>query len=95
MHLSKEEIRKHVRLYVGVFVALAFLTVLTVSVSYFRLPLLLAVFFALAIAVAKGSLVAGFFMHLAFERRIIFDILFFTMLFFLVLLIGPSIAHLF
>jgi cytochrome c oxidase subunit 4 len=93
--LSKEEIRHHVRNYIAVFVALGVLTVLTVYVSYLRLPLLAALVTALLVASVKGSLVAGFFMHLTGEKRIIFAVLLVTVLFFLVLLILPGIAHLF
>lgn len=91
-HGSPEEIRRHVKVYIAVFAALAFLTVVTVAVSYMKLPLLPAVAVALLIASIKGSLVAAFFMHLISERQIIFSILVLTFVFFLFLLILPSIA---
>lgn len=93
--LSRQEIRHHVRNYVIVFAALALLTILTVYVSYLRLPLLAALVTALLVASVKGSLVGAFFMHLAGEKRIIFVLLLFTILFFIVLLVLPGIAHLF
>ena len=88
-HLSDEAIRHHIKIYIRVFVALLICTVLTVAVSYFHLPILYAVLVALAIAIFKGSLVAGFFMHLVFEKKIIWVILVAAFLFFLVLLLTP------
>lgn len=66
---SIEEINKHVRKYLSVFAALLFLTIITVGVSYFRLPIAQAVILALFIAAIKGTLVAGFFMHLFDEFK--------------------------
>ena len=55
-------------MYVGVFAALIFLTVLTYAVSFANLgPMSLLV--AMAVATVKASLVIAFFMHLAFEDR--------------------------
>lgn len=90
--LSQEEIKKHVRIYIAVFAALAFLTVVTVAVSYLRLPFLKAVIVALVIATLKASLVAAFFMHLISEKTIIFSILTLTFLFFIALLLLPTLA---
>ena len=92
-HLSSEEVKHHVKIYVRVFAALAVLTVLTVAVSYFHLPILWAVIIALLIAAFKGSLVVAFFMHLSGEKRIIFVMLLFAVLFFPAVLILPSISH--
>lgn len=89
--LSHEEVRHHVKVYVRVFVALAFLTVVTVAVSYVHMPLAAAVGVALLIAAIKASLVASFFMHLASERKIILAILALTMFFFLFLLLYPTL----
>ncbi len=91
--LSKEEVQRHVRTYISVFVALAFLTVVTVTVSYLHLSLVPAVLVALAIALIKGSLVACFFMHLISEKTVIISVLAFTVLFFLVLLLLPTLSH--
>ena len=91
MEKSHEEIRRHVRIYGGVFIALAVLTIVTVTISSWRLALIPAVAAALTIASIKGSLVAGFFMHLSSEKKIIFAILGLTAIFFLVLLIIPSL----
>ena len=60
-----ESIRKQTRTYIGVFVTLMVMTILTVAVSYFHMPVGLAILVALVIASFKGSLVAAFFMHLS------------------------------
>ncbi len=91
--LSKEELQKHVRIYISVFVALAFLTLVTVTISYLHLALLPAVLVALFIAIVKGSLVACFFMHLISEKTVIFSVLAFTAIFFLALLLLPTLSH--
>ncbi len=90
MMMEHAEVKQHVKVYLCVFVALAFLTVVTVTVSYLDLPWTQAVLVALAIAVVKGSLVAGFFMHLISEKQVIFWVLAFTFIFFLALLLLPS-----
>jgi cytochrome c oxidase subunit 4 len=88
-----ESIRKQTRTYIGVFVALMVLTVLTVAVSYFHMPVVLAVIVALIIASFKGSLVAAVFMHLSHERKPIYWILILTVVFFLVLMAIPLLWH--
>src|SRR5688572_15873525 len=84
-----EDVRKHVKIYITVFAALAALTVVTVGVSYLRLPTLPAVVLALVIASVKGFLVAGYFMHLISERKMIYATLILTGVFFLVLMTLP------
>ena len=88
-----ESIRKQTRAYVGVFVALMVLTILTVAVSYFHMPVALAIIVALVIASFKGSLVAAVFMHLSHERKAIYWVLLLTVLFFIVLMAIPSLWH--
>ena len=91
--MEKTSVQRQVKVYIRVFLALAILTVLTVGVSYMRLPIALAVVVALSIAAVKSSLVAAFFMHLAAEKRIIAAILSLAFCFFLVLLLWPSWHH--
>ena len=91
-HLSHEEIRHHVKIYISVFLALAFLTIVTVAISTFHLPVLPAICIALLIASIKGSLVAAFFMHLSTEKKIILSILVLAAVFFLALLILPALT---
>lgn len=66
-----EDVKKHVRVYISVFAALAVLTVVTVGVGYLELPIVPALIVALAIATVKGALVAGYFMHLVSEEKVI------------------------
>jgi cytochrome c oxidase subunit 4 len=86
---SVEEIKKETRTYILVFVALAALTVVTVAVSYFELSMGVAVLVALLVATVKGSLVAGFFMHLISERKLIYYVLLLTVVFFIALIFLP------
>ncbi len=64
-------VREHLRVYVMVFVALAVLTVVTVAISYIQLPTALAITVALVVATVKAGLVAGYFMHLLSEEKVI------------------------
>jgi cytochrome c oxidase subunit 4 len=72
-----------------VFVGLAVLTVVTVSISYLHLPIVEAVLLAMAVAIVKGSLVAGFFMHLISERAVIYWVLLLCVVLFGALMAGP------
>ncbi|HLX70051.1 MAG TPA: cytochrome C oxidase subunit IV family protein [Verrucomicrobiae bacterium] len=78
-----DHIAHHVRRYLYVFAALICGTILTVWASYIPFPsreINIAV--ALIIASCKAFLVAGFFMHLISERKMIYGILGFTAFFF-------------
>ncbi len=66
-----EDIREHVRVYVMVFVSLAVLTVVTVGISYIGMRTALAICVAMVVATVKAGLVAGYFMHLVTEQRVI------------------------
>jgi len=93
MAAGAEQIRKHVRLYWCIFGALAVLTVVTVAANNLQVGVVVGVFIALAIATLKGSLVAGFFMHLAFDRnRSLFALLILCAIFFAVLLLIPVLT---
>ena len=81
-----KDVHGHVRTYIKVFVALAVGTVVTVLASNLHLGIILGILVALTIATAKGSLVAGFFMHLVAERRAIYWILALTATFAVVML---------
>ena len=83
------DIDRHVRVYITVFVALMVLTVITVAVSYLHLPLRIAVTVALLVATVKGALVAGYFMHLISEKKLIYAVLVLTVVFFVALLTLP------
>lgn len=89
-HHSPEQIKKEIRVYLYVFGALAVLTALTVYACYgLKMPPHIAIGIALAIACTKGFLVAGFFMHLLSEKKLIYSVLALTVFFFAVLLWGP------
>ncbi len=68
-------VREHLRVYVMVFVALGVLTVVTVAISYLHLPTALAISVAMVVATVKASLVAGYFMHLLSEEKVILYLL--------------------
>ncbi len=76
------DIKKHLKVYIGVFVALLVGTIITVVVSRFDLGHAGNISLALIIAVLKAFLVAGFFMHLVSEKKPIYTILVFTAFFF-------------
>ena len=87
-----EDVKKHVRIYVTVFVALMFLTLVTVAVSYLHLSVAVAITVALIIATIKASLVASYFMHLISEKKVIYATLILTGIFFIALMFLP-ISH--
>jgi len=86
------DIDKHVRIYITVFVALMILTIVTVAVSRFHLPVPLAVTVALIVAIIKGSLVACYFMHLISEKKLIYAVLALTVAFFIALMVLPVLT---
>ena len=86
------DIDKHVRIYITVFAALMVLTVVTVAISRFHLPVHQAVTIALIVATIKGSLVACYFMHLISEKKLIIAVLALTAVFFVALLTLPVVT---
>ena len=79
---NSHDFNQVVRRYLYVFYALIFGTGITVLASY--IPFghrALNIGVALLIACAKAFLVAGFFMHLLSERKMIYGILIFTVIF--------------
>ncbi len=86
------DIDRHVRIYITVFVALMALTIITVAISRFHLPVPIAVTVALLVATVKGSLVACYFMHLLSEKKLIYAVLVLTAAFFAVLLALPVLT---
>lgn len=91
---SHGEMTKHVGTYVRVFGALLVLTVVTVAASRLHIAVPLAIAVALVIAVLKGSLVAGFFMHLIGERSLIYAALILTAVLLAALLALPVLTSL-
>jgi cytochrome c oxidase subunit 4 len=87
------DIDRHVRIYITVFVALMALTIITVAISRFHLPVPIAVGVALLVATIKGSLVACYFMHLISEKKLIYAVLVLTAVFFVALLALPIFTY--
>ena len=85
-------IEEHIKTYINVFIALGFLTVVTVAVSYLEGSFIEAFFIAMTVATIKGSLVLGYFMHLMTERQMIIWILAATAISFLILMFLPLIS---
>ncbi|MCU1381931.1 MAG: caa(3)-type oxidase, subunit [Acidobacteria bacterium] len=92
MHSDPESVRKSVRSYLTVFVLLMIFTVITVAVSRLHFGVPVAIGVALVIASIKGSMVAGVFMHLSYERKWIYGSLILTALGFLILMTVPSLT---
>lgn len=84
----------HIKIYRNVFLGLLILTVFTVGASYIHFDKeWLGVALGLAIACAKGYLVASYFMHLNDEKRFIYLTLLITIACFLVLFLMPTLWH--
>ena len=80
---SHQDIAKHVKVYIVVFIALLVGTVVTVGLNYLHFDsVALTVAIALFVAIIKATLVACYFMHLISERKMIYVILAFTLFFF-------------
>jgi len=80
---SHADIKKHVRIYLAVFVALLVGTIITVWLNYFHFDsVVLTVSIALFVATIKAALVAGFFMHLISEKKAIYAMMAATVFFF-------------
>ena len=84
---SVDDLKKHIRTYVLVFLALLVGTAITVGMYAIHIdsvPLTIAI--ALFIASIKAFLVAGFFMHLISEKKAIYAMLITTAVFFVALM---------
>lgn len=86
-----EEKESRVKLYMMVFGALMVLTCLTVGVSYVHFPPPWGLVLGLSIAALKASLVASIFMHLKWEKPLIYGVLGLTAVFVIVLFTLPII----
>ncbi len=89
-----DDVKKHTKTYINVFLALLVLTAVTVAISYVQLAVPLAITVALIVATVKGTLVASFFMHLIGEQKAVFAALILTAVFFAVLMLVPVLTHL-
>lgn len=83
---THHDVSKHVRGYFIVFAALLVGTILTVWASFIHFGAkdsnTANIVVALVIALTKAFLVAGYFMHLISEKKLIYSILAFTAFFF-------------
>jgi cytochrome c oxidase subunit 4 len=92
-HNDPEHIRREMRVYLVIFAMLGVLTGITVAVRYWLdLSVHWTIAVALFVATIKASLVAGFFMHLITEKKLIYSVLVLTGLFF-IFLIGLPLWH--
>lgn len=87
------DLKKEIKKYWKVFASLLVLTVATVTISYLKFGLVVAIMVALFIAIVKGSLVALFFMHLISERKLVFVLLGFVVFFFLSMMLLIYASH--
>ena len=77
------DLKKSIKRYLFVFYALIAGTIITVSAYYIHIPSVpVTIAVALFIASVKAFLVAGYFMHLISERKMIYGILASTAFFF-------------
>jgi len=91
---SHDDTQHHISAYKKVAGALAVLTLVTVLASYLNVAVALGVVIALIIAVTKGSLVAGVFMHLKDEHSTwLMGTLVLTVFFWFVLMLLPLLGH--
>jgi len=82
-----QELSRHIKVYILVFVALLFGTFLTVTMYAIHFQsMAVTITIALFIATVKAFLVAGFFMHLISEKKAIYSILAATAFFFAALM---------
>jgi cytochrome c oxidase subunit 4 len=72
---TPEAVQKQVRIYRTVGAVLIVGTVITVLAANVHLGIIVGIIVALIIATVKGSLVAGYFMHLFSEKKLIYMVL--------------------
>ena len=92
MHSDQDSIKKSVRSYMMIGLALFAFTAITVAVNQVHLAVPLAITVALIIATTKGTMVASVFMHLSHERTWIYGALILTVIGFFVLLALPVLT---
>jgi len=88
------DVRRHVRQHSIIAVGIALGTGLTLITSQHNFgSSALNVGLTIAVACVQGFLVAGFFMHLLSEKKLIYSFLIFTAVFFAVMMIITTVAH--
>jgi caa(3)-type oxidase subunit IV len=93
MHSDSAEVKKSIRTYVMIGLALLAFTGITVAANQFHFGVPVAVAVALIIATMKGSMVASVFMHLSHEKKWVYGALILTVLGFLILMTVPSFTN--
>lgn len=88
MATTEELEKRHRPNYVGVFVVLAVLTLVEIGVTYLPIPRIPVL---VPLALLKAALVAMFYMHLRFDRRVFTSLFAFGILIGLGLLISLTI----
>ena len=84
--MSGHDIAKQVKLYQIIGAILIAGTIITVMASNVHLGVILGIVVAIIIATVKGTLVAGYFMHLFAEKRLIYGVLALTAVFIVVMI---------
>ena len=92
MHSDSSEVKKSIRTYMAIGVALLVFTGITVAANQFHFGVPVAVTVALIIATMKGSMVAAVFMHLSDEKKWIYAALVLTVIGFIVLMSVPFLT---
>jgi len=92
MHSDEASVQKSIRTYLMVGAALFVFTGITVAVNQVHLAVPLAITVALIIALTKGSMVAGVFMHLSHERQWIYGSLILAVIGFLLVIFLPLLT---
>ncbi len=90
MHSDAAEVKRHIRTYLMVGLALLVFTGITVAAAGISGGVATHVTVALIIAGFKGAMVAAIFMHLNHERTWIYGSLVLTVVFFAVLMMLPA-----
>ncbi len=83
--IHPDAIKKEIKTYWKIFAALTIGTIITVAVASVHLAIVLAIIVAMIVAIVKGSLVAGYFMHLLHERKLTYFVLGLTAVFIVVM----------
>jgi caa(3)-type oxidase subunit IV len=89
-----DDVRRHVRQHVIIAVGIALGTLLTIVTSQVNFgSSALNIGLTIAVACTQAFFVAGFFMHLLSEKKLIYAFLIFTAVFFAVMMIITTVAH--
>ncbi len=84
--MSGHDIAKQVKLYKIIGAVLIVGTIITVMAANVHMGIILGIVVAVIIATIKGTLVAGYFMHLFDERKLIYGVLALTAVFIVVMI---------